>query len=68
MSPLQILAKCPLAKCPLAKCPLAKCPLAKCPDFGPHRLMSIPDTCIGIRVQVSICGGMEHFIFRLMYV
>ena len=26
MSPLQILAKCPLAKCPLAKCPLARCP------------------------------------------
>ena len=38
MSPLQILAKCPLAKCPLAKCPLDKCPLAKyplakCPGF-----------------------------------
>ena len=26
MSPLQILAKCPLAKCPLAKCLLSKCP------------------------------------------
>ena len=36
MSPMHLLAKCPLAKCPLAKCPLAKwalakCPLAKCP-------------------------------------
>ena len=23
---------------------------------------------IGIRIYVSICGGMEHFLFRLMYV
>ena len=28
---------------------------------GPHRLMSSPDTCIGLRIYV------EHFIFRLMY-
>ena len=35
---------------------------------GSHRLMSRPDTCLGIRTHLSICGGMEHFIFRLMYV
>ena len=34
---------------------------------GSHRLMSSPDTCIGLRIYVSICGGIEHFIFRLMY-
>ena len=33
-----------------------------------HRLMSGPDTCIGVLIHLSICGGMEHFIFRLMYV
>jgi len=33
---------------------------------GSHRLMSRPDTCIGIRISVSIYGGMEHFIVRLM--
>ena len=31
---------------------------------GSHRLMSRPDTCLGIRTHLSICGGMEHFIFR----
>ena len=35
---------------------------------GSHRLMSRPDTCLGIRTHLSICGGREHFIFRLMYV
>ena len=35
---------------------------------GSHRLMSRPDTCLDIRTHLSICGGMEHFIFRLMYV
>ena len=35
---------------------------------GSHRVMSRPDTCLGIRIHLSICGGVEHFIFRLMYV
>jgi hypothetical protein len=35
---------------------------------GSHRLMSRPDTCLGIRTHISIYGGMEHLIFRLMYV
>ena len=35
---------------------------------GPHRLMSSSDPCIDIRIHVSICGGMERFIIRLMYV
>ena len=35
---------------------------------GSHRLMSRPDTCLGIRTHLSICGCMEDFIFRLMYV
>ena len=35
---------------------------------GSHRLMSRPDTYLGIRTHLSICAGMEHFIFRLMYV
>ena len=26
---------------------------------GPHRLMSIPDTCIGLRIHVSIYGGVD---------
>ena len=34
---------------------------------GPHRLMSRPDTCIGLCIYVYICGGVEHFIFRLKY-
>ena len=38
MSPMLIMAKCPMTKCPLAKCPLAKCPLAKCPGFVKHRV------------------------------
>ena len=25
-------------------------------------------TCFRLRTHLSICGGMEHFIFRLMYV
>ena len=29
---------------------------------GYHRLMSRPDTCLGIRTHLSICEGMEHFI------
>ena len=34
---------------------------------GPHRLMSRPDTCIGLCIYVSTCGGVEHGIFRLKY-
>ena len=44
MSPLQILAKCPLAKCPLAKCPLTKCPLAECPLAKCPGFVEIPKT------------------------
>ena len=30
--------------------------------------LSRPDTCLGIGIHLSICGGMEHFTFGLMYV
>ena len=42
--------------------------LSKSELAGLHRLISSPDKYIGIRIYVSICGGMEHLIFRLMYV
>jgi len=37
-------------------------------DCDSDRLMSRPDTCIGIRIHLSTCGSMEHLIFILMYV
>ena len=33
----------------------------------PHGLMSSPHTCISIRIYVMKYGGVEHFIFRLVY-
>jgi len=30
---------------------------------GPHRLMSSPDACVSLRMYLSICGNIEHFIF-----
>ena len=68
LGPQKITVECKLPACSRFPVGVTYLSRTKSELAGSHKLMSRPETCLGIRTHLSICGGMEHFIFRLMYV